>query len=459
MADRRSDVEEVQRQPHGSHMAVVAKFDLTGVMAQYLDRHLVFPLLEFISAKEIYDEKELLRGKLDILNKTNMVDYAIDIRMQLYMNQEIPQEIKDRRAQVVAQLTERQKEVEVILKLLSNEDVMKMMETMRDPNALSEYLTREFNFNIEMMDSMYKLAKYGYECGNYSQTTSYLYFYLLVMSPNDKNYLNVLWGKLASEILVQNWETALEDLIKLRDFIDNNLNSSHLELLQQRTWLIHWSLFVFFNHVKGRDLIIDMFLYRPNYLNAIQTMCPHILRYLTTAVIINRGRRNSLKDLVKVIQQEAYAYSDPITEFLQSLYVKFDFDKAREELTECQVVLFNDFFLIACLDEFVENARLMIFETFCRIHQCISISMLADKLNMPTDDAECWIVNLIRNARLDAKIDSKLGHVVMGTQPTSPYQQLVEKIDALSVRSEALEALIERKVKGLQDMRWVLQDY
>lgn len=37
-----------------------------------------------------------------------------------------------------------------------------------------------------MMESMYKLAKYRYECGNYSQATSYLYFYLLVMSPYDK---------------------------------------------------------------------------------------------------------------------------------------------------------------------------------------------------------------------------------------------------------------------------------
>lgn len=41
-----------------------------------------------------------------------------------------------------------------------------------------------------------------------------------------------------------------------------------------------------------------------SYLNAIQTMCPHILRYLTTAVITNKGRRQKvLKDLVKVIQQ------------------------------------------------------------------------------------------------------------------------------------------------------------
>ena len=36
--------------------------------------------------------------------------------------------------------------------------------------------------------------------------------------------------------------------------------SSDLQSLQQRTWFIHWSLFVFFNHPKGGDLIIDMFL-------------------------------------------------------------------------------------------------------------------------------------------------------------------------------------------------------
>lgn len=45
-------------------------------------------------------------------------------------------------------------------------------------------------------------------------------------------------------------------------------------------------------------------------------------------------------------------------------------------------VLVNDFFLVACLEDFIENARLFIFETFCRIHQCISIRSVARfKLN------------------------------------------------------------------------------
>lgn len=74
--------------------------------------------------------------------------------------------------------------------------------------------------------------------------------------------------------------------------------------------------------------------------------------------------------------------------------------------------------------------------------------MFADKLNMEINEAECWIVNLIRSARLDAKIDSKLGHIVMGANPLSPYQQLVEKIDSLSVRSDAMTGLVERKHKA-----------
>ena len=40
-------------------------------------------------------------------------------------------------------------------------------------------------------------------------------------------------------------------------------------------------------------------------------------------------------------------------------------------------MLENDYFLAALKDDFVENARLFIFETYCRIHQCIDMRMLA----------------------------------------------------------------------------------
>ena len=36
-------------------------------------------------------------------------------------------------------------------------------------------------------------------------------------------------------------------------------------------------------------------------------------------------------------------------------------------------VLQNDFFLVGCVEDFINNGRMLIFETFIRIHQCISI--------------------------------------------------------------------------------------
>ena len=56
----------------------------------------------------------------------------------------------------------------------------------------------------------------------------------------------------------------------------------------------------------------------------------------------------------------------------------------------------------------MDNARLLVFEAYCRIHQCIDLRMLAAKLNMDESAAEKWVVNLIRNADLNAKIDSQV---------------------------------------------------
>ena len=48
--------------------------------------------------------------------------------------------------------------------------------------------------------------------------------------------------------------------------------------------------------------IAQLTLWR-RYLNAIQTTAQHLLRYLAVAVVVNKRRRNSLKDLVRVVEQ------------------------------------------------------------------------------------------------------------------------------------------------------------
>lgn len=436
-------------------------YDLTCRMSPYLDRHLVFPLLEFLSVKQIYDEREMLKGKLDLLSNTNMVDFVMDVHRTLYPDKEVPQSLKEKRVDVLNELKRLQVEAEPVFKIFEAEDLFNNIQNTRDGRQLFEYLSKNRGLKLEMLDTLVRFAKFQYECGNYSGAAEYLYFVRSLMPTTDRNYMSALWGKLASEILMQNWDNAIDDLHRLREILDSNQMSNPLVLLQQRTWLIHWGLFVYFNHNKGRDIVIDTYLYQPQYLNAIQTMCPHILRYLTAAVIINRKKRPGhgqqvLKDLIRVIQQESYTYRDPIIEFLECLYVNFDFDGAQQKLRECETLLLNDFFIVGLYADFMENARLFIFETFCRIHQCISISMLAEKLNMSPEEAEKWIVNLIRNARLDAKIDSKLGRVVMGTQGISPYQQVIEKTKNLAFRSQMLVMNLEKKLstKDQEPAQW-----
>lgn len=42
-------------------------------------------------------------------------------------------------------------------------------------------------------------------------------------------------------------------------------------------------------------------------------------------------------------------------------------------------------------------------------------SMLSQKLNMSYDEAELWIMNLVRSSKLDARIDSVSGTLIMTT--------------------------------------------
>lgn len=84
------------------------------------------------------------------------------------------------------------------------------------------------------------------------------------------------------------------------------------------------------------------------FLNAIQTNAQHLVRYLAVAAVVNKRRRNVMKDLMRLIEQESYQVSDPVTDFLQCLFTNYDFDGAQEKLQECEQVT-NTTQSVACL--------------------------------------------------------------------------------------------------------------
>jgi translation initiation factor 3 subunit E len=170
----------------------------------------------------------------------------------------------------------------------------------------------------------------------------------------------------------------MEEVNKVKEIIDTRQFNNPRGQLDSRTWLLHWCLFPFFNHNEAKDTLIDMF-FSPNYINTIQILCPWILRYLTAAVITNRKRsKNSnshqkhLKDLIRIIKQE-HQYSDPLTDFVRALYMEFDFEDAQKQLSAAEQILKEDFFLTSSTEDFVDAARQLITESYCKIYQRIDM--------------------------------------------------------------------------------------
>jgi len=60
------------------------------------------------------------------------------------------------------------------------------------------------------------------------------------------------------------------------------------------------------------------------------------------------------------------------------------------------------------------------------------------------EESETWMVNLISNSKLDAKIDSANNTVIVYSQVPSVYQQLLDKTKTLSLRSIVLASTVER---------------
>lgn len=82
----------------------MAQHELSGVLSKYLDRHLVFPLLEFLQEKGIYKEEDIMRAKLALLKSTNLVDFAIDIHKVINNTEDVPADMMSRRHEVVSRL-------------------------------------------------------------------------------------------------------------------------------------------------------------------------------------------------------------------------------------------------------------------------------------------------------------------------------------------------------------------
>ena len=241
--------------------------------------------------------------------------------------------------------------------------------------------------------------------------------------------------------------------------------------------------------------------------------CPHILRYLTAAAILHKRRKNVLKDLVRVLLQSTHdvlpaapsadtaaapssflSYTDPLISFLLSLYTDFSFPAAHAHLNQARILLSHDYFLAGSAErEILENARVMLFETYCQIHSRVEISRLQKEVDLSKEvrvdkDGEIIIeteeeekkrlaagegaeqasgagavgvggmtgddsvlVSLLRACHVNGRIDSYHGHLLMLGDVPSVYQQVIDRTKSAAYRSTQLSQNLQKRYKAKKD--------
>lgn len=128
----------------------VAEYDLLPTLVTKLDRHLIFPLLEFRRgqlenedgvSKDEAKSRELLKATYELLNKTNMTDYVANLYCDLEGLQDPPKEFADKRQKVIDTLEKYEETTGKIQELLGREDVVTNLRS--DKVANLEFLKKD----------------------------------------------------------------------------------------------------------------------------------------------------------------------------------------------------------------------------------------------------------------------------------------------------------------------------
>ncbi|ODQ56665.1 hypothetical protein WICANDRAFT_65864, partial [Wickerhamomyces anomalus NRRL Y-366-8] len=80
----------------------------------------------------------------------------------------------------------------------------------------------------------------------------------------------------------------------------------------------------------------------------------------------------------------------------------------------------------------------------------INLDELSKSLNLTREEGEKWIASLIKETRMDAKIDESEGTVIMNHPSTSVYQQVIEKTKGLSFKANQILATALQKQDSVQ---------
>ena len=130
---------------------VAKENDLLPKLVPHLDRHLIFPLLQFVADQEEEPALEMTKAKYELLKKTNMTDYVANLYCDIEGVSEPPREFATKRQEVLDRLEKFAQDSEKITDLLGREDVVTSLRS--DKVANLEYLKKEHDVRLWLLGS------------------------------------------------------------------------------------------------------------------------------------------------------------------------------------------------------------------------------------------------------------------------------------------------------------------
>lgn len=112
----------------------MATYDLIPTMTKFLDPQLAFALLEFIRARTIYKDGDVLEAQIKLLKATNMVEFTMELHNELHGANTAPKEMEERRDAVIKRVTELQENSRRIFDVISDKSTVQNLKADRNLN-------------------------------------------------------------------------------------------------------------------------------------------------------------------------------------------------------------------------------------------------------------------------------------------------------------------------------------
>ena len=77
--------------------------------------------------------------------------------------------------------------------------------------------------------------------------------------------------------------------------------------------------------------------------------------------------------LTEIIKRNVVKYSDAFIEFIENLYLNFDFESACENIKQIIEIVNNDVLLLPLKEKIIEGCQFLYFKVYCKIYESVDL--------------------------------------------------------------------------------------